>query len=82
MQREPSLRLGVEHGQEEVVLPLEVRVHRPGRVPGLFRDLVQRRPVKPPPQEHPQCGLEQLRAGLLLPLGPGEPDRQWDNSII
>jgi hypothetical protein len=41
----PPLRLGIQHGQEQVVLALEVRVHRPGRVPGLLGDLVQRGPM-------------------------------------
>jgi hypothetical protein len=65
--------LGVQHGQEQVVLALEVRVHRPGRVPGLLRDLVQRGSVEPPPQEHPQRRVQELGAGLFLPLGSGEP---------
>ena len=62
----------LEQRQEEVLLVLEVRIHRALRESGDRRDLVKGRPVEPTLGEDLRRSLEQVVAGLLAPTFWGE----------
>jgi hypothetical protein len=65
--------VGVEHGQEQLVLAGEVRVDGALGVAGVLGDLLQRRTVKATPQEHVARGGHDVGSGLLLARTTREP---------
>src|SRR5439155_1748597 len=67
------LELRVEHREEEVVLPGEVRVDGALRVAGFLGDLVERGAVEAALEEGVAGGGDELRACPLLPFRLRQP---------
>ena len=66
----------VEHGEEQLLLAVEVRVERALGEARPLGDLVDRGPLHPALGEHLGGGLEQARPRLGLLLGPCQPGRR------